>query len=599
MPSSKQQELKQKPATNLSIQQQQRWRQQQQLRQINILQDQLNKREFKPGTKKLKQKSTLTQIQPQQSLTTTFLKAQQSQRQSDQQSQQSQQQQTKNATVSSNNKLKIVSKSGEPSQLYYIIRKQETQTENLKNKAPNSRNRTSFVKDYKNIKSIFIGDSYTAHIMKDPHPNIITLSYTGMNLKYLPETVEDLKIDSKKNTKTTKLFYTKKQNQRLWSSYLIKTNTKTDVKKDLFRHLIGNENLESIGLWLGNAHFQYVFYHDLISNSISFNIIDGKITINPQQFMNQYKSFRDGFIAQAINNYASYIQLISKVFNGNIFIIKLNHSPVVRPRNMYMALQEENKNNPYIESMDLLSFKERKLIVKKFNLGLSRKLRELNLRNIYILSLDDIIHTGTRQYIKKKFRHKLEGGELNKLERHIVDNDKSDIWKRITQILLNIQIQYDLQRTNKFPIKSRKSNNSNRSRKSNNSNKLEKQTQSSTKQTQSISKGPNNSNSRGSNSKGPNNSNSRGSNSRGPNNSNSRGSNSRGPNNSNTRGSNSRGPTSKLYTTLSEFLLNGGKLPPLPPQPERSNIPPPPSPLRPKYPRRAKQNNKNGGTTEK
>tara|TARA_X000000950_G_C13900258_1_gene654592 strand:+ start:1122 stop:2903 length:1782 start_codon:yes stop_codon:yes gene_type:complete len=593
MPSSKQQEPKQQiESENNSLNQQfrQKLRQLHQQLQINTLQKQLKKKEFKPRKKILK---------PQQSLTTTFLKAQQSQRQSEQQSQQSQKQQQ--IETSKNEVINYVSKSKPPKILSERITRQKNQTINQNKMTPF--NRTTFVRDCNNVSSLLIGDSYVARIVNDPHTDIITLSYTGMNLKYLPKERDDLnKIlddnDNNKNIKTTKMFYTVKQNQSLCSSYLIKTHTNTDVKKDLFRHLIDNENLKSIGLWLGNAHFQYVFYYDLLTKTPLSEIVKGKKNMTPEQFRDVYKLFRDKFIAEAINNYASYIQLISEVFQrGKIFIIKLNHSPVVSRRDMYMALKNETRGVSNIEEklayiFDLLSFDERKLIVKKFNLGLKKHLKESP--NIHILSLDDIIHTKRRGLIKKEFKYKIKD-RVDKTERHIVDNENSDIWKRITKNLLDIQIQYDLQRTNEFLIKG----------KSRKLNKLGKQTQSSTiqtqssknktqsskKKTQSISKVQNNSNSRAR--------------ARVPNNSNSR---ARVPNNSNSR---ARAPKS-----LAEFVRNGGRLPPpqsgkpgtnkpLPPQsgkprsnkPPRSNIPPPPPRRQP--PRKAKQKNKYGGTTEK
>ena len=483
MSSSKQKKLQQLQETNeLNLLQQrsrQTLRQLHQQLQINTLQKQLNKKEFKPGTKQPKQKSKLRQIQPQTSLAIGFQTAQQIQKQNQTQTQiqtqeQSSEQQIKNElSLSLNNKVRnFVSKKSAPIILRQSVDRQREQTKNQSKKTPF--NRTTFVKDHcENVRSLLIGDSYIAHIMNDPHPNIITLSYKGMNLKYLPKSEKDLNtiLDNKKK-KIAKLFYTVKQNQDLCSSYLIKTDTDTEVKKDLFRHFIDNTNLNSIGLWLGNAHFQYVFYHDLINNSFFSEMIDKNLIVSPQEFINQYKLFRDRFIEQAIENYASYIQLISKIFqHGKIFIIKLNHSPVVKPTDMYMALKKEtinDKKNQNIEEkltyiFDLLSFKERKLIVKKFNFGLRRKLRELNLINIGILSLDDIIYTEKLEYIKKDFKHKLERGEVNKIERHIVDNERSDIWKKITENLLNMQITYDLKRITDFPtnIKSTKSNNFN------------------------------------------------------------------------------------------------------------------------------------------
>ena len=516
MLSSKQQKLKQQiESENNSLNQQlrQTLRQLHQQLQINTLQKQLNKKEFKPGTKKLKQISKLKQIQPQKSLATRF-KTVQSQRQSDQQSQrqieqQSQQQSQKQKQIESskNEVINFVSKSSMPQILSGRVTRQRNQTKNQSKKTPF--NRTTFVRDCDNVSSLLIGDSYVARIMNDPHPNIITISNTGMNLKYLPEREDDLhKIldDNNKNTKTTKMFYTVKQDQKSCSSYLIKTDTNTDVKKDLFRHLIGNANLKSIGLWLGNAHFQYVFYYDLLTKPILSEMVEGRINITPDQFRDEYKLFRDGFIAQAIKNYASYIQLISEVFqHRKIFIIKLNHSPVVPRRDMYMALKNETYNVQKIEEkltyiFDLLSFDERKLIVKKFNFGLRKKLRELNLINIYILSLDKIIHTKRRGLVRKEFKYKIKD-KVDKTERHIVDNKNSDIWKKITTTLLGIQIQYDLQRTIEFPInrKPKKSNNSNKSRKKtqlppirvpNNSNSISKVPNNSN----SISKVPKNSN---------------------------------------------------------------------------------------------------------
>ena len=495
MSSTKQQKLKQQPATNLLIQQQQL--------QINRLQDQLNQKGFQPRTKNPKQKFILKQIQPQKSLAKTVQQSQQ---------QQSQQQQIDNTPVSSNTKVKnFVSKNNAPKILLENIALQREQTINIDKKTPF--NRTSFVKNCYDIKSLLIGDSYTAHIMKDPHQDIITLSYTGMNLKYLPKSPEELNtiLDNKKK-KMTKLFYTVEEDQQLCYSYLIKTETKAQIKKDLFRHFIDNSNLRSIGLWLGNAHFQYVFYHDLISKSFLSEMIDEKIDMEPQLFLNTYKLFRDEFIEQAIENYSSYIQLISQVFqNKQIFIIKLNHSPVVDSKDMYITLYKEAIYNKEIKNIeqkltyifDLLTFKERKLIVKKFNFGLKKKLKGLNLINIHILSLDDIIYTEKREYIKKDFKHRLEGGEVNRTERHIIDNNKSDIWKRITENLLNIQIQYDLKRIIEFPInkKSRKSNNANSiliqqtqsskskpksSKKSNNVNSVTKPKQKSSKKSNNV-----------------------------------------------------------------------------------------------------------------
>ena len=135
MSSTKQQKLKQQPATNLLIQQQQL--------QINRLQDQLNQKGFQPRTKNPKQKFILKQIQPQKSLAKTVQQSQQ---------QQSQQQQIDNTPVSSNTKVKnFVSKNNAPKILLENIALQREQTINIDKKTPF--NRTSFVKNCYDIKS--------------------------------------------------------------------------------------------------------------------------------------------------------------------------------------------------------------------------------------------------------------------------------------------------------------------------------------------------------------------------------------------------------------------------------------------------------------